>query len=86
MEVKVGKTAIDVAGDVPLGTHFCQFCQTKEDLTDLLIPYFKAGPENNEFCMPVTSEASSPKEAKEPLEKQVREPDDHIAKGRMKIN
>jgi hypothetical protein len=83
---KSRKTAIDIIGDVPWGTHFCQFYGTKEDLTDLLVPYFKAGPENNEFCIPATSEAFSPEEAKEPLEKQVREPDDHIAKGRMKIN
>lgn len=86
MEVKLRKTAIDIVGDVPRDTHFCQFYQTKEDLIDSLVPYFKAGPENNEFCMPVTSEALSLKEAKEPLEKPVRDPDDHIAKGRMKIN
>jgi len=26
----------DVIGDVPWGTHVCQFCRTKEDLTDIL--------------------------------------------------
>ncbi len=86
MEVKIRKTAIDLVGDVPWGIHFCQFYKTKKDLIDILVPYFKAGLENNEFCMPFTSEALSPEEAKETLEKQVREPDDHIAKVRMKIN
>ncbi|MEN4018226.1 MAG: MEDS domain-containing protein [Methanobacterium sp.] len=47
-----------------MGTHFCQFYQTKEDLIDVLIPYFKAGLENNEFCMWITSEPLFKKEAK----------------------
>lgn len=53
---KTRKTEIDVVGDAPWGTHFCLFYQTKEDLIDILVPYFKAGLENNEFCMWVTSE------------------------------
>lgn len=27
--------------DVLWGTHFCQFYDTKQDLIDILIPYFK---------------------------------------------
>jgi len=42
------KTGIDVIGDVPWGTHLCQFYQDKRDLIDILVPYFKAGLENNE--------------------------------------
>jgi len=45
------KSGIDILGDVPWGTHLCQFYHTKEDLIDILVPYFKAGLENNEFCM-----------------------------------
>ena len=26
-------------GDIPWGTHVCQFYQTKEDLVDILVPY-----------------------------------------------
>jgi PAS domain S-box-containing protein len=44
------KSGIDVLGDMPWGSHFCQFYQTKKDLLELLVPYFKAGLENNEFC------------------------------------
>jgi hypothetical protein len=49
-------TGITVIGDVPWGTHFCQFYQDKQDLIDILVPYFKAGLENNEFCIWITSE------------------------------
>ncbi|MHC4720030.1 MAG: MEDS domain-containing protein, partial [Planctomycetota bacterium] len=54
MEEKARKTGIEIVGDVPWGTHFCQFYQTKDDLIDVLVPYFKAGLKNNEFCMWVT--------------------------------
>jgi hypothetical protein len=49
-------SGIALIGEVPWGTHFCQFYQTRKDLIDILVPYFKAGLENNEFCMWVTSE------------------------------
>jgi hypothetical protein len=40
----------------PWGTHFCQFYRTKQDLVETLVPYFRAGLDNNEFCMWITSE------------------------------
>ena len=49
------RTGIDVIGDAPWGTHFCQFYATKDDLKDVLVPYFKAGLEADELCMWVTS-------------------------------
>ncbi|MBI4283214.1 MAG: MEDS domain-containing protein, partial [Chloroflexi bacterium] len=61
------KSGIDIIGDVPWGTHFCQFYQTKQDLLDILVPYFKTGLENNEFCMWVTAEPLGAAEAKEAM-------------------
>ena len=37
-------------GEIPWGSHFCNFYETKQDLLDTLIPYFKTGLESNEFC------------------------------------
>ncbi|MDF2433839.1 MAG: hypothetical protein JWP44_3470 [Mucilaginibacter sp.] len=48
-------TGIDVIGNIPWGTHFCHFYETKEDLLSVLVPYFKAGLENNEYCIWITS-------------------------------
>jgi signal transduction histidine kinase len=45
------QTGIGVVGDVPWGTHFFLFHETKEDLIDACIPYFQAGLENRELCM-----------------------------------
>ncbi|MCL5269227.1 MAG: PAS domain S-box protein, partial [bacterium] len=61
------KTGIDIIGDSPWGTHFCQFYQTGRDLADILVSYFKAGLENNEFCMWITSADLSREEAEAAL-------------------
>ena len=45
------ETGIAAIGAVPWGTHLCQFYDTKQDLVDTLVPYFKLGLENNEFCI-----------------------------------
>ncbi len=79
------KSGIDFIGDIPWGTHFCQFYQTKKDLMDILIPYFKTGLENNEFCMWVTSQPLEVKEAKEALRKAVPDIDVYIEKGQLEI-
>lgn len=64
-------TGIDVVGAVPWGTHFCQFYRSREDLLDALVPYFRAGLENDEFCMWVTADPLTPAQAKEALNQAV---------------
>src|SRR5512146_96876 len=49
-------SGIALVGDLPWGSHFCQFYQTREDLLDTLVPYFRAGLESNELCVWVTSD------------------------------
>ncbi|NQT73682.1 MAG: MEDS domain-containing protein [Chloroflexi bacterium] len=79
------KTGIDVIGNVPWGTHICQFYQTRNDLLDVLTPYFKAGLENNEFCMWVTSPPLGVEQAKRSLRRVVCDLDDRIKKGQIEI-
>jgi PAS domain S-box-containing protein len=45
------RSGIDAVGDIPWSTHFCHFYQNKRDLLDVLVPYFKAGLEQNELCI-----------------------------------
>jgi hypothetical protein len=79
------KSGIDVLGDVSWGTHVCQFYQTKKDLIDILVPYFKAGLESNEFCMWIVSETPGKKEAEEDLAKSVSDLENYIKSGQMEI-
>jgi len=79
------KTGIDILGEVPWGTHFCVFYQSKQDLIDILVPYFKEGLENNEFCMWITSEPLSAEDAEKSLSQAVTNLDDYIKKGQIEI-
>jgi PAS domain S-box-containing protein len=78
-------TGISVIGDVRWGTHFCYFYETKQDLLDTQTLYFKAGLENNEFCLWVVSQALSVEEAKDALALQVPDLDRHLAEGNLEI-
>src|SRR5262245_40909283 len=49
-------SGIQVIGQVPWGTHICQFYRTDSDLLDVLLPYFVAGLQNREKCLWVTAE------------------------------
>ena len=62
-EARDNKVGIDVIGPVPWGTHFGLFYKTKQDLIDVLVPYFEAGLKNNEFCLWVTAEPLNAEEA-----------------------
>ena len=79
------KSGIEIIGEVPWGTHFCQFYQSKEDLIEILVPYFKQGLENNEFCMWVTSEPLGAEDAKKALKEKVKNLDEYIKKGQIEI-
>lgn len=69
---------------MPWGTHFCHFYETKDDLLDILIPYFKAGLEKNEFCIWVVFELNET-EAKTRLRRAVPDLDQHLAAGDIEI-
>ena len=51
MSTELRKTGIGVVGDITWGTHFCSFYESKQDLLDTLVPYFKAGLGDREFCL-----------------------------------
>jgi hypothetical protein len=50
MNTKLKPSGIAGVGDMPWGTHFCLFYETKEDLLDFFISFFKAGLQHQEFC------------------------------------
>src|SRR4051794_33090668 len=78
-------SGIGAVGELPWGAHFCQFYQTREDLLDTLVPYFKAGLENNEFCLWVASEPLPAAEAKPLLAKAMPAFDDFLARGQLEV-
>src|SRR5260370_10533750 len=57
------KTGIEVVGDMPWGTQFCLFYETKEDLLEILISSCGAGLESGEFCLWIVAEPLTVEEA-----------------------
>ncbi len=78
-------TGIETIGRMTWGSHVCQFYRTSRDLLDILIPFFKTGLENNEFCMWVTSGSLSVKEIDSELRKKVKNLDRFVGKGQIEI-
>lgn len=79
------RTGISVVGDVPWGTHFCQFYETKEDLLNTLVPYFKAGLEDGELCVWVVSEPVSEDEAWSALQRVIPDLDRYLSGGSIEM-
>jgi len=78
-------TGIDVIGSVPWGTHFCHFYETKKDLLAILISYFKAGLENNEYCIWVTAPHITVGEALTALKNGIPDFDRYLDNSRIEI-
>ena len=79
------KSGLALIGDLPWGSHFCQFYQTKKDMLEILIPYFRAGLENNEFCVWVTSDFLTKKDVLRDMKKGVPGFSEFLAKGQIEV-
>ena len=71
--------------DINWGTHVCQFYKTKQDLIDILVPYFSNGLRNNEFCIWVTSEFLTEEEAISAMSKAMPDFSKYLENGQMEI-
>lgn len=78
-------SGIEVIGELPWGSHFCNFFESKEDLLQILIPYFKAGLINNEFCLWITSDPITVAIATEVLQKEIPDFDAYEKKEQIVI-
>jgi PAS domain S-box-containing protein len=85
MQPGMRESGIEVLGPVPWGTHFCLFYKTKQDLIDVLVPYFKAGLENNEYCMCITSKPFDHDEVRARMSEALPDFDKCIARGQIEI-
>jgi C4-dicarboxylate-specific signal transduction histidine kinase len=82
---KLRRTGIGVVGDVPWGTHFFLFYEAREDLFETLVPYFRAGLEDGEFCMWVVPEPLTHEEALAALQSGIPGFDKYLAEQSMEL-
>jgi len=85
MNRQLRETGIEVLGAVPWGTHVCLLYDSRQDLLDTLVPYFRAGLDNNEFCMWVFSKSLSGPECKRAMQKAVAGFTRYQRKGQIEI-
>lgn len=81
------ETGLKAVGRVPWGSHFCVFYETKQDLLDILVPYFRTGVANNEFCVCYVGvdEFNTVAEAKRRLGAKLPELGQWLKEGKMEI-
>lgn len=82
---KLRESGIEPIGYIPWGTHFSQLYENKEDLIDILVPYFKAGLENNEFCIWITSNFITKEDILAAMHKTMPNFKDYLNIGQMEI-
>lgn len=85
MSSELRKTGIEVVGEMPWGTHFCLFYDSKSDLLETLAPYCKAGLENGEFCLWVVAEPVKETEASQMLARVVPDFDRYLREQSIEI-
>jgi PAS domain S-box-containing protein len=64
-------TGLSHMAEVPWGSHLCQFFANGADLRETLVPYFKAGLENNERCLMVAMAPFGVEDARSALRAEV---------------
>lgn len=72
-------------GDLPWGAHFCLFYEGKQDLLEVLVPYFRAGLEGNEACVWITGGLLGVQDARDALERSAPDLESRISQGRAAI-
>jgi C4-dicarboxylate-specific signal transduction histidine kinase len=85
MNSEARKSGVDVVGDMSWGTHFCLFYETKADLLETVIPYCKAGLENQEFCLWVVAAPLTEEDARHALKRAVPDFDRYLADQSIEI-
>jgi C4-dicarboxylate-specific signal transduction histidine kinase len=85
MTTEMRATGLDVVGNMPWGTHFCLFYETKADLLDTLVSYCKAGLENHEFCLWVVAAPVTEEDARQALQRAVPDFDRYVADCSLEI-
>src|SRR5258708_1235254 len=85
MANEMRKTGVEVVGDMPWGTHFCLFYETKADLLETTVCYCKAGLESQEFCLWVVAEPLGVEDATRALKQAVPNFDQYFADRSIEI-
>jgi len=85
MRTDMARSGLPALGEIPWGSHFCQFYHTPEELADALVPFFRAGLESNEQCIWVTSAPFTVDDARSALRAVLPDLDQRLASRQIEI-
>ncbi len=85
MATRLRSSGLDVLGDMPWGTHFCQFYETKQDLLDISVPYLRAGVDHHELGLWIAFPPVSEEEARAALQGGSLDGDQPAGSGNVEI-
>src|SRR5260370_35008092 len=85
MDASKVQSGLPILGEIPWGTHLCQFYERPQDLLETLVPYFKAGLEGNEACLWVTERDLPVKAAGDALRAALPDLEPRVASGQIEI-
>src|SRR3982074_357800 len=85
MTVPLRETGIPGLGRIPWGAHICLFYETKQDLLDAHVAYFKIGLQDDEFCLWAISDPITEEEARDALAHGVLDFERDLAEGRVEF-
>lgn len=80
-----GLTGRDGVERLPWGAHLCHFFHDRADLLSLLVPYFKAGLEHNEYCMWITASPVRQSDAFNALSETIPQIEQYLRSGQLEI-
>ncbi|HHW26852.1 MAG TPA: hypothetical protein GXX23_05885 [Firmicutes bacterium] len=85
MEQEIRDSGVTPLGGVPWGTHVCHFYDTKAEVLEILVPYFRAGLENDECCVWVCSDPVGVEEALDALQEAVPGLQRYLETGQLEV-
>jgi hypothetical protein len=72
-------------GQISWGSHISHFYNNQDELSEILVPFFKAGLENNEFCVCVTADPLPASVCKETLAQEIKNFDFYLQNQQIEI-
>jgi signal transduction histidine kinase len=75
------QSGIPPVGEIPWGTHFCQFFETIDDHVDTVVPFFAAGLAQRELCFWLIADPLTRQNTTDALRKAVPDVERHVERG-----
>lgn len=79
------ETGLPAIGRLPWGSHASLFYESKADLLEVLIPFFKSGLENDECCLCVVSDPLDEEAATQAFRSAIPNADEYLGNGCLEI-